>query len=588
MPRLTTRTTAASILLALGLALSLALPTNISASSADDRYWDDSFVSHGPNQFTDAIVHDHGTFYMGGNFKRVGEIDVKYIARWIGGEDWEKLGAAGGVGTWDMGLVHTIARHDMTLPDQSTRRVLFVGGMFDQIQKWRTNNIALYDIDANVWQSLGDGTNRAVRKVVVGNNGDVYVAGEFTEADGQPAQAVARYDGNRWYPLGTGLEVVDSPRGGGGTGARAMALAVYGDGVFVGGMFDVAGGVSANHVAYWDGTRFHALGDGVNGFVNTMTLVGSKLYVGGDFNEASGRIVNAIARWDIESERWSAVGSGFGRAGMARVRTIMPYGKWIYVGGEFSYAGSQAVNNIARWDGQQWHPLGSGVDDEVKVITCVNDMLYVGGNFEAAGGKQIGFLTRWLGTALEFEAFSASRGDDGVTLSWRLATGIPVTRYHVYRDGERIATIENAAGETVAAGGVATASQYTDTNADPQKRYSYSLGVERAHGLETRSGVVRASVPPTGLDLAQNYPNPFNPSTTIEFTSDGALPVRLTIHDLRGARVAVLYDATPVAGTVTIDWDGASASGTRASTGVYFYRLESAGNVLTRKMVLLK
>lgn len=557
--------------------LTLVLPLAAGASVVDDQYWDDFFVAHGPDQFTDAILYDDGAFYMGGNFLRVGDINVKYIARWMGEENWEPLGSTGGVGTWTMGLVHTMALYDQPQPDQSTRRVLFVGGMFDQIGIWRTNNIAMYDIAADTWVPLGDGTNRAVRRVIVGNDGDVYVAGEFTEADGQAAQAVARYDGNRWYSLGSGLAMTNSPRGGAGTGARAMALAAHGDGIFVGGMFDMAGGVPANYIAYWDGSRFHALGNGLDGFVNIMTLHGNQLYVGGDFINAGGQTVNRIARWDINKQAWYPVGQGFGGVGASRVRTITPFGKWLFVGGEFSFAGTKQVNNIACWDGHEWQALGTGVDDEVKVITRVDDMLYVGGNFENAGGRRIGFLTRWLGTVLEFDGFDVSRRTDGATLSWAVSTGIPVTRYHVYRDGELLDTIEDP-----------DATAYTDASADPLATHTYALGVVRAHGMETMSEAVSSAPIPTDFELGQNYPNPFNPSTTIEFTTDGGGPVRLSIHDVRGAEVAVLYDATPSPGTVAVDWDGTLASGAQAGTGIYFYRLERAGSVLTKKMVLLK
>lgn len=34
----------------------------------------------------------------------------------------------------------------------------------------------------------------------------------------------------------------------------------------------------------------------------------------------------------------------------------------LYAGGGFATAGGVAVNYIARWDGSQLHPLGSGMD----------------------------------------------------------------------------------------------------------------------------------------------------------------------------------------------------------------------------------
>ncbi len=87
------------------------------------------------------------------------------------------------------------------------------------------------------------------------------------------------------------------------------------------------------------------------------------------------------------------------------------------------------------------------------------------------------------------------------------------------------------------------------------------------------------------IELMANYPNPFNPRTVIGFrvgTQDLA-SLRLTVHDLLGREVAVLVNGVMPAGTHSVSFDAS-----RLSSGVYLYRLESAGEVLTRKMVLLK
>ena len=34
----------------------------------------------------------------------------------------------------------------------------------------------------------------------------------------------------------------------------------------------------------------------------------------------------------------------------------------LYAGGKFTTAGGVTANHIARWDGSDWHPLGSGIE----------------------------------------------------------------------------------------------------------------------------------------------------------------------------------------------------------------------------------
>ncbi len=95
---------------------------------------------------------------------------------------------------------------------------------------------------------------------------------------------------------------------------------------------------------------------------------------------------------------------------------------------------------------------------------------------------------------------------------------------------------------------------------------------------------------PAGLRLAlePNYPNPFNPKTTISFTLDRPGPVTLRIYDPRGRVVRTLVRGDLEAGPRRVEWFGDDDRGARVASGVYFYRLEAGGQVLQRKMTLVK
>jgi photosystem II stability/assembly factor-like uncharacterized protein len=83
--------------------------------------------------------------------------------------------------------------------------------------------------------------------------------------------------------------------------------------------------------------------------------------------------------------------------------------------------------------------------------------------------------------------------------------------------------------------------------------------------------------------LDQNYPNPFNPSTTISFTLDRDGFVSLNVYDVAGRVVATILNKAMTAGSYDV---GFNASG--LSSGVYFYKLNTADQVMTRKMILLR
>ncbi|MCC5907904.1 MAG: BspA family leucine-rich repeat surface protein [Balneolaceae bacterium] len=90
------------------------------------------------------------------------------------------------------------------------------------------------------------------------------------------------------------------------------------------------------------------------------------------------------------------------------------------------------------------------------------------------------------------------------------------------------------------------------------------------------------SVPST-IALNQNYPNPFNPTTQITYELPQSEQVRLEVYDMTGRQVATLVDGQVSAGSHTVTFD---ASG--LSSGVYIYRLQAGGQLLTRQLTLIK
>lgn len=88
---------------------------------------------------------------------------------------------------------------------------------------------------------------------------------------------------------------------------------------------------------------------------------------------------------------------------------------------------------------------------------------------------------------------------------------------------------------------------------------------------------------PASVTLAQNFPNPFNPTTNISYTLPENGHVRLAVYNLLGQQVAALVDGAMSAGSHTVTFDASSLS-----SGVYVYRLEAAGQVLSKRMTLMK
>jgi len=83
--------------------------------------------------------------------------------------------------------------------------------------------------------------------------------------------------------------------------------------------------------------------------------------------------------------------------------------------------------------------------------------------------------------------------------------------------------------------------------------------------------------------LFQNYPNPFNPKTRIGYSLDRKAFISLQVFDLLGREIATLVDDERAPGRYEIEFDG-----TRLSSGVYFYRLQSGSVRHTRSLIIEK
>jgi Secretion system C-terminal sorting domain len=106
----------------------------------------------------------------------------------------------------------------------------------------------------------------------------------------------------------------------------------------------------------------------------------------------------------------------------------------------------------------------------------------------------------------------------------------------------------------------------------------------------TRYGIVtgvnvKQTVIPKNFMLFQNFPNPFNPSTTIKVQLLRGDFFTLSIYNVLGEQIRMLYEGKATGDIQNIAWDGKNKSGIQASSGVYFYRITSGSLSVTKKMM---
>ena len=93
---------------------------------------------------------------------------------------------------------------------------------------------------------------------------------------------------------------------------------------------------------------------------------------------------------------------------------------------------------------------------------------------------------------------------------------------------------------------------------------------------------------PAQVALAPGYPNPFNSETVLRFELPRRAQVELSVHNLAGQTVATLVRGQRLPGSHRVIWDGRDDAGRHLASGLYLCRLQTAGEVATRKLLLLR
>jgi len=119
-----------------------------------------------------------------------------------------------------------------------------------------------------------------------------------------------------------------------------------------------------------------------------------------------------------------------------------------------------------------------------------------------------------------------------------------------------------------------------------------------AHDLRVVLTIVSVAEPtagvPGGFALAQSYPNPISlrgaktPQTRIAFNLPKAANVHLAIYNIFGQQVRSLVRSHHGPGNYAANWDLRDGQGELVSAGIYFYRLQAAGYLATKKLVITK
>jgi len=288
--------------------------------------------------------------------------------------------------------------------DGTGRKIYAIGDFSSATGVAGTANIAAWN--GTSWESVGGGLGgNQFTNCGAEYDGELFVGGYFNDAGGVPDTAkIAKWDGSNWSSIGAQLSsFVNS----------VWALQTWDDGTgealyIAGNYVNIAGNTGYDHITRWDGTNFTQLGGGTIAGAGLPLIAislavwddgtGEALYVGGRFSEVAGVPANRIAKWD--GTQWSALGTGLAGGLATAPYDMVGFKGSLYVGGQqIDSAGGVPVTDVARWDGSQWHEVGSSLEGTVWDLAVFDDgdgpALYAIGLFTSNGnGTPISYVAK--------------------------------------------------------------------------------------------------------------------------------------------------------------------------------------------------
>jgi hypothetical protein len=134
---------------------------------------------------------------------------------------------------------------------------------------------------------------------------------------------------------------------------------------------------------------------------------------------------------------------------------------------------------------------------------------------------------------------------------------------------------------------------FADMSVNPETTYYYWLQMIDFDGqvhfsnfvTVTTSGVTPPPTTPDATVLRSAYPNPFNSNTNIEMDVKTGETATLTIYNVLGQEVKTYVRQ---AGSHKITWNRTDDNGSVVGSGIYFYKLSSPSQNITKKMVIVK
>ena len=328
---------------------------------------------------------------------------------------------------------------------------------------------------------------------------------------------------------------------------------------------------------YFSATEMHGLCLAISEETGTIRIIGQELVVAGSLQYACGLVNIALDSKAPETPR-----------SLAGVATA----DWLKLMWAPNAEGDLSHYSLYRSDSEDFTPGSENLILETPDTSALdstwahNDYRYKLSAVDAYGNESEFALLRpnEIVPAL-LRGFKAVVAERSIEISWVLSDA-RAREYCVLRAVDSGGGFCELASPEIHQEGCSYA--FHDDSCGSGHAYRYRIDVLEGGDRWTLFDTEALTIPRRSFALYQSHPNPFNPITMISFEVAEKAHVNLSIYGLEGRLVKTLLSAWVGEGRGQATWDGTDARGKLVSSGVYFCRLRSGMDAITRKIVLLR
>lgn len=293
-----------------------------------------------------------------------------------GQSPWEGLDIPGG----------PITPQQTVFADTVDGGLYFAG--FNYLVAGGTQNGAIFSLENGAWDTLGTTNGGFVRSIVRWHD-TLFIGGLFTSVDTVPMNGVAYWNGGDWMPYG------DFNYG-------VRRLRIIEDTLYAVGAFDQLDGVPTWPAVKRVGGAWQQVATAPTTAMDLADITkynGKLIAIGGAGAPLSGRV------YAVVNGEWQSYGTGIAGS-FSMAESMVVFQGDLYLGGQISVLEGNAGQGVMRWDGTQFHALGSGLQitpgDNSSYcgawgLVVHDGLLYVVNTCQYAGGLYAPGLATWDG-----------------------------------------------------------------------------------------------------------------------------------------------------------------------------------------------